>query len=122
MNITHLQDAIRQQDRFGRQIAARLTLGTAELPYEISERLRAARAQAMARRKKLVSVQTAPSTLSNGSGTATLGSGDDGVSWWNRIASALPLLELVSVKERLWPQQWNRLVAIRIQPIVCFSQ
>ncbi len=96
MNTTHLQDAIRQQDRFGRQVAARLTLGTAELPYEISERLRAARAQAMARRKKAVSVQTAPTTLSNGSGTATLGSGDDGVSWWNRIASALPLLVLAA--------------------------
>ena len=96
MNITHQQDVIRQQDRFGRQVAARLTFGTAELPYEISERLRAARVQAMAQRKKLVSVQAAPSFLSNGSGTATLGHGDKGVSWWNRIASVLPLLVLAA--------------------------
>jgi Protein of unknown function (DUF3619) len=95
MNTTHQQDASRDQDRFGRRVAARLTAGTAELPYEISERLRAARAQAMARRK-LVSAQTAPSVLASGGGTAVLGRGGDGVSWWNRIASALPLLVLAA--------------------------
>ncbi|MDB5946024.1 MAG: hypothetical protein JWQ33_1050 [Ramlibacter sp.] len=95
MNTTHQQDAYRDQDRFGRRVAARLTVGTAELPYEISERLRAARTQAMARRK-LVSAQTAPSVLSSGGGTATLGRRDEGVSWWNRIASALPLLVLAA--------------------------
>ncbi len=95
MNTTHQQDAFRAQDRFGRHVAARLTLGTAELPYDISERLRAARAQAMGRRK-LVSAQAAPAVVSNGGGTATLGFPDEGVSWWNRIASALPLLVLAA--------------------------
>lgn len=95
MNTTHQQDAFRAQDRFGRQVAARLTLGTAELPYEITERLRAARAQAMARRK-LVSAQVAPSVVSTGGGTVALGFPDEGVSWWNRIASALPLLVLAA--------------------------
>ena len=95
MNTTHQQDAFRAQDRFGRQVAARLTLGTAELPYEITERLRAARAQAMVRRK-LVSAQAAPSVVSSGGGTAALGFPDEGVSWWNRIASALPLLVLAA--------------------------
>ena len=76
-------------------MAARLTLGTAELPYEITERLRAARAQAMVRRK-LVSAQAAPSVVSSGGGTAALGFPDEGVSWWNRIASALPLLVLAA--------------------------
>lgn len=93
MNTTNQQDAIRSQDRFGRQVAARLSQGAAELPYEVTERLRAARAQAMARRK-LVSAQTAPSVLSTGGGAASLGFGDEGVSWWNRIASALPLMVL----------------------------
>ena len=93
MNTTHQQDALRTQDRFGRQMASRLTLGTAELPYDITERLRAARAQAMARRK-LVSAQKAPVVAAAGGGTATLGFGDEGVSWWNRIASALPILVL----------------------------
>lgn len=95
MNTTHQQDALRVQDRFGRQVAARLAFGTAELPYDITERLRAARAQAMAKRK-LVSAQTAPVIVAAGGGTAALGFGDEGVSWWNRIASALPLLVLAA--------------------------
>jgi hypothetical protein len=95
MNTTHQQDAYRAQDRFGRQVAARLSAGTAELPYHVTERLRAARAQAMARRK-LASAQTAPALASVGGGAATLGFGDEGVSWWNRIASALPLLVLAA--------------------------
>ena len=95
MNTTHQQHALRVQDGFGRQVAARLSLGTAELPYEITERLRAARIQAMARRK-LVSAQAAPVLAASHGGTATLGFGEDGVSWWNRIASALPLLVLAA--------------------------
>jgi hypothetical protein len=95
MNTTHQPDAFRAQDRFGRQIAARLTLGTAEMPYEITERLRAARAQAMGKRK-LVSAQPAPAVVASAGGTATLGFRDEGVSWWNRIASALPLLVLAA--------------------------
>jgi hypothetical protein len=95
MNTTHQQDAFRTQDGFGRRVAARLTQAEGELPYEITERLRAARTQAMARRK-LVSAQTAPAVLASGGGTATLGFGDEGVSWWNRIASALPILVLAA--------------------------
>lgn len=95
MNTTHQQAATRSQDGFGRQVAARLTHGAGELPYDITERLRAARAQAMARRKH-VSAQTAPAVLASGGGTATLGFGDEGVSWWNRIASALPILVLAA--------------------------
>ena len=94
MNTTHQQDAFRSQDRFGRQVAARLTLGTTELPYDITERLRAARAQAMARRK-LVTAHS-PAVVSTQGGTAILGHRDEGVSWWNRIASALPLVVLAA--------------------------
>ena len=39
------------QDRFGLQVAAQLSQATEELPYEISERLRAARMQALGKRK-----------------------------------------------------------------------
>ncbi len=95
MNTTHQQDAFRSRDRFGRQVAARLTLGTAELPYEVTERLRAARARAMSSRK-LVTAQTAPAAGSTQGGTVTLGYRDEGVSWWNRIASALPLVVLAA--------------------------
>ncbi len=95
MTITHQQDASRAQDRFGKSVAARLNRATADLPYEVSERLRAARSQAMARRKP-VSAYAAASVLSAGGGTAVLGLRDEGVSWWNRIASALPLLVLAA--------------------------
>jgi hypothetical protein len=95
MNTTHQQDPFQAQDRFGRQVTARLTAGMAELPYDISERLRAARTQALARRK-LVPAQSAPTPVSARGGTVTMGSRDEGVSWWNRIASALPLLVLAA--------------------------
>jgi hypothetical protein len=83
-----------QSDRLARQIAARLTAGTAELPYGITERLRAARVQAVARRKPANLVR-ASSVFASG-GAATLTFGDDGVSLWNRIASALPLIALAA--------------------------
>jgi hypothetical protein len=80
------------QDRFGRQVADRLSAGTAELPYEIAERLRAARVQALAVRKT-ISLQMAPSILRSGSsGTLAFG----GLSLWRRIASAVPLVVLAA--------------------------
>jgi len=48
------------QDRYGLKTASYLSAGAADLPYDISERLRAARAQAVAARK-VARVQTAPS-------------------------------------------------------------
>ena len=89
------QALIQQQpDRFGRQIAARLSAGTTELPYGIAERLRAARVQAVARRKPATLVH-ASSVFASG-GAATLTFGDDAVSLWNRIASVLPLIALAA--------------------------
>ena len=51
MNIVHATQSEQSQERFGRQVAARLGAGTAELSHDIVERLRAARVQAVARRK-----------------------------------------------------------------------
>jgi hypothetical protein len=82
------------RDRFGRQVAARLSAGIAELPYGIAERLRAARVQAVARRKP-ANLVGASTVLASG-GAATLTFGDEGVSLWNRIASALPLIALAA--------------------------
>ena len=80
------------QDSFGRLVAARLAEGTSELAYPVSERLRAARMQAVARRKG-VKLQTA-ATVSMQGGAAALTFGDEGQSFWNRIASVLPLIAL----------------------------
>src|SRR5512133_2759945 len=81
-----------QQDRFGRRIAARLSAGTAELSYDITERLRAARVQAVAARKS-IQLQFAPSVLGGGAAALSFG---EGPSLWRRIASAIPLVVLAA--------------------------
>jgi hypothetical protein len=83
-----------QADSFGRRVAAVLTAGTAELPYNVSERLRAARVQAVAQRKQ-ASLLVASPVLAAG-GSTTFGFPDNGVSLWNRLASALPLIVLAA--------------------------
>lgn len=80
-------------DRFGQRIARRLSDGTDALPHNVSERLRAAREQALSRRK-VVRHQTATAVLSGGGAALVLG-GDERPGWWGRMASVLPLLALV---------------------------
>jgi len=80
------------QDRFGRNIAARLS--DASLPNDISERLKAARMQALSKRKVAVKLQLAPS-ISNNGGAAALSMGDPTNSLWNRLGSFIPLLVLI---------------------------
>lgn len=82
------------EDRFGRRVAARLDAGAQGLPYELAERVRAARMQALARRKRVIGLKAATSVSSSG-GAAAL-SADEHVSWWNRIASVLPILALLA--------------------------
>jgi len=84
--------ALARQDQFGRRVAARLDAGADELPHDITERLRAARVQALARRQ--VGLQAAQS-VSATAGQATL-TGDEHVSLWRRLASVLPLLVLAA--------------------------
>ncbi len=81
------------QERFALKIAARLSDGCDELPRDISERLRFARTQAVAKRKIVANHNVA---LALGGGpAATLGTREQHVSWWNRIGVVLPLLALV---------------------------
>jgi Protein of unknown function (DUF3619) len=82
------------QDRFGLKAASYLSAGAADLPHDISERLRVARAQAVSKRK-IVRLESTIQVVGNG-GSATLGWGSgDGVSWWARIGSVVPLIALV---------------------------
>lgn len=82
-------------DALGKVVAQRLSEGTESLPHDITERLRAARAQAVAKRK-IVSVQTVTAgALSLSGGEASLQLGEQDGGWLNRIASLLPLLALV---------------------------
>lgn len=82
------------QDRVGHSIAARLRDGTDNLPNDISERLKAARMQALAKRKVLrLEVANGISSLG---GSAALHMDGNGRNLWNRIALFLPLFALVA--------------------------
>ncbi len=89
---SHSKRADILQDRFGLKTVAYLSAGAAELPHDISERLRVARLQAVAQRK-IVRPEPAVQVVGNG-GSATLGWGGD-VSWWARVGSVVPLIALV---------------------------
>lgn len=88
---TNPQRAAHHADPFGRAVAQRLAQSIDDLPYEVSERLRAARVRALQVRKQAA---TAPAVLAQDSGTATLGS--EGSSFWTRVGSVLPLLALAA--------------------------
>jgi hypothetical protein len=80
-------------DQFGRAVAARLSAGTDDLPYEARERLRAIRVRAVQARKMPA---VAPTMVRNGNGSATLALGDGRPGLFTRIASVLPLILLAA--------------------------
>jgi len=93
-SLQHQAEILR--DRYGLKLVARLSEGSAELPHDLSERLRVARLQAVSRRKVVRVGQTRLASSVSGSGsTATLSFGDEGWNLWGRLASALPLITLV---------------------------
>jgi len=81
------------QDRYGLKVAARLSDVTDELPHDILERLRVARMQAVGQRK-VVKTRTAANIAASGGAVALTYGGDD-TSWWDRIASVIPLIALI---------------------------
>ena len=82
------------QDRFALKAVSYLSTGAADLPHDISERLRAARAQAVSKRK-IAKVQTAGSVINMGGSAALSWGSADGLGWWGRIGSVMPLIALV---------------------------
>lgn len=74
-------------DAFAQRIAARLAEGESELGYDISERLRAAREQALARRKVVVEPAIARHAAPETSSSAISGVR----KWWRAAVSAVPL-------------------------------
>lgn len=82
-----------EADRFARRVCARLSPSLDELPYDVSERLRAARVQALARRKV---VQIQPFARMRPLPQSGLNAAyEEGLSLWSRLASAVPLVALV---------------------------
>lgn len=84
-----------QQARLGLKIASRLSDASDALPHDISERLRHARTQAMSRRK-VPAAAPAEVWLHSDTSAVLGGSGPGpGLSWWQRMGAALPVLALV---------------------------
>lgn len=91
-------------DRLGRAISTRLTEGLPELPHDVTERLRAARMRAVANRQvavvqlaKNVSSALASNVVTSGGAAALQGGADESNhSWWQRLASVLPLIALAA--------------------------
>lgn len=93
---THSIDTQAAADRFARRVTVRLEAGSLELPYDISERLRAARMQALSQRKVEAPVLRAKPIIANAGGTATLGNGGEGSGWRGALLSSIPLVALVA--------------------------
>jgi hypothetical protein len=81
------------RERVALRLTARLTERTAELPQDITERLRFAREKALERARAMRTVEApANATVSFGSSLALGGGPGD---WWMKAASLLPLIALV---------------------------
>lgn len=93
--MTHIRNTSLEaslEARFGARVSAALNEGTQQIPHDIAERLRFARSQALARAAQ-ARRETAPATAVLGrGGAATLGGAP---AWWQRAATALPLVVLV---------------------------
>jgi hypothetical protein len=94
MNTQAINSYQPRADAFGKAIAARLSEGAEDLPHDISERLKAARAQALSKRK-IASTQIAQvGSVSGGEMALQFGGHEDG--FWSRMVALLPLLALVA--------------------------
>ena len=91
-SITKNTDAL--QDRFALRTVSHLASGTTKLPHEITERLRAARFQAVASRK-IAKTQTAFQICNEGNSAVLTWNGDQSSHKWSRISTFVPLALLV---------------------------
>ena len=82
------------QDRFALKTVSYLSTGTTDLAHDISERLRAARMQAVSKRK-IAKTQAAGNTINLGGSSALTWGSSEGLGWWGRIGSVMPLIALV---------------------------
>ena len=83
-----------RSDRFGLKTASYLSESASSLPHDISERLRAARMQAVSMRKISGSNSLLAVVNAGGSSTVTWGS-RLGLGWFARVGSMVPLIALV---------------------------
>jgi len=95
--ISHLPPDEQALRAYARRVVAHLDDSTRTLPYDVSERLRAGREQALARRKKAVLVhahQPATAIIPSG-GAAVLGGRAESGGWWQSLLASIPVMALV---------------------------
>jgi phosphatidylserine/phosphatidylglycerophosphate/cardiolipin synthase-like enzyme len=83
-----------EERKFGRLVAAQLNSSCQQLPHDIQERLRASRTLALEMAQRSAALQT--QLIRQGSSTAMLHLGDEGLNLFSRLASLLPLVALVA--------------------------
>jgi len=86
-------------EAFARRVALRLTQASDELHHDIAERLRVARMQALAERKRpdtrpVLHLSPSPSVLPQGA-SATLGGGGHDHHWWRAAVSIVWIAALL---------------------------
>ena len=89
----HAKPDMNRIDQVGWAISRRLNEHAADLPHDITERLRVARMQALAQRKPEPIRIFAPQLATVGG--LGMGNSDEGLNLWSRLASALPLIVLL---------------------------
>jgi Protein of unknown function (DUF3619) len=82
------------QDAFARKVVAHLTKAADDLPHDISERLKVARSQALAKRRVIAAV--AANEVAVSGNTLVLNGGSDRQGLWGWLGSVLPLVALVA--------------------------
>jgi hypothetical protein len=83
------------EDRFGHKLVSCLSETTTDLPHDISERLRAARGQAVSQRK-IAKTRTAVNVVRTGNTAMLTWDSEETLGWWGRIGSIIPLIALVA--------------------------
>ncbi len=82
------------QDAFARKVVSRLSGAADDLPHDISERLKVARNQALAKRRVAQTVRTTEVSVSGGA--LALHGGPEHQGLWGWLGSVLPLVALVA--------------------------
>ncbi len=105
-------------DRQGLRLAGQLSHATAELPHEVTERLRAARERALSLRKREVAVAAAPAwAAQGGAGTLSWGA-DEAPGLLQRLSGLVALgvlvLGLVGIDSLLDEQRAQELAAVDV--------
>lgn len=96
MNSQTLRSSENDEDTFAKRITARLVESEEQLPHDITERLRAARVQAVEKRKQMLLQSSTVLFPHSHSGSLTLGQTGGHSSWWNRLGAAGLLLVLAA--------------------------